>query len=147
MDESAEVIMFERGPNVSFSNCCLPFFLSKMVPASENLVLMTPEQFKKQYNIIAKTSHEVIKVNAAAKTVTVKDLALGKEFDESYDVLVLSPGASPIVPASVKGADKPHVFIVRNVVDIKKIDDYVKANSKERPKVFCKPSKFFLPQN
>lgn len=129
--KAPKLLWFERGPNVSFSNCCLPFFLSKMVPASENLVLMTPEQFKKQYNIIAKTSHEVIKVNAAAKTVIVKDLALGKEFDESYDVLVLSPGASPIVPASVKGADKPHVFIVRNVVDIKKIDDYVKAKDIE----------------
>lgn len=128
LDESAEIIMFERGPNVSFSNCCLPFFLSRMVPASENLVLMTPEQFKKQYNIIAKTSHEVLKVNAAAKTVTVKDLTSGKEFEEAYDVLVLSPGASPIVPASVKGHDKPHVFAVRNVVDIKKIDDYVQAN-------------------
>ena len=128
LDESAEVIMFERGPNVSFSNCCLPFFLSRMVPASEKLVLMTPEQFKKQYNIIAKTSHEVLKVNAAAKTVTVKDLTSGKEFEEAYDVLVLSPGASPIVPASVKGHDKPHVFTVRNVVDIKKIDDYVHAN-------------------
>lgn len=128
LDESAEIIMFERGPNVSFSNCCLPFFLSRMVPASENLVLMTPEQFKKQYNIIAKTSHEVLKVNAAAKTVTVKDLTSGKEFEEAYDVLVLSPGASPIVPASVKGHDKPHVFTVRNVVDIKKIDDYVHAN-------------------
>jgi len=128
LDESAEIIMFERGPNVSFSNCCLPFFLSRMVPASENLVLMTPEQFKKQYNIIAKTSHEVLKVNAAAKTVTVKDLTSGKEFEEAYDVLVLSPGASPIVPASVKGHDKPHVFTVRNVVDIKKIDDYVQAN-------------------
>lgn len=128
LDESAEIIMFERGQNVSFSNCCLPFFLSRMVPASENLVLMTPEQFKKQYNIIAKTSHEVLKVNAAAKTVTVKDLTSGKEFEEAYDVLVLSPGASPIVPASVKGHDKPHVFTVRNVVDIKKIDDYVQAN-------------------
>ena len=128
LDESAEIIMFERGPNVSFSNCCLPFFLSRMVPASENLVLMTPEQFKKQYNIIAKTSHEVLKVNAAAKTVTAKDLTSGKEFEEAYDVLVLSPGASPIVPASVKGHDKPHMFTVRNVVDIKKIDDYVHAN-------------------
>ena len=127
LDESAEVIMFERGPNVSFSNCCLPFFLSRMVSASENLVLMTPEQFKKQYNIIAKTSHEVLKVNAATKTVTVKDLTSGKEFEESYDVLVLSPGASPIVPSSIKGADKPHVFTVRNVVDIKAIDDYVQA--------------------
>lgn len=127
LDESAEVIMFERGPNVSFSNCCLPFFLSRMVSASENLVLMTPEQFKKQYNIIAKTSHEVLKVNAAEKTVTVKDLTSGKEFEESYDVLVLSPGASPIVPSSIKGADKPHVFTVRNVVDIKAIDDYVQS--------------------
>ena len=127
LDESAEVIMFERGPNVSFSNCCLPFFLSRMVSASENLVLMTPEQFKKQYNIIAKTSHEVLKVNASAKTVTVKDLTSRKEFEESYDVLVLSPGASPIVPSSIKGADKPHVFTVRNVVDIKAIDDYVQA--------------------
>ena len=127
LDENAEVIMFERGPNVSFSNCCLPFFLSRMVSASENLVLMTPNQFKKQYNIIAKTSHEVLKVNAATKTVTVKDLTSGKEFEESYDVLVLSPGASPIVPSSIKGADKPHVFTVRNVVDIKAIDDYVQA--------------------
>lgn len=127
LDESAEVIMFERGPNVSFSNCCLPFFLSRMVSASENLVLMMPEQFKKQYNIIAKTSHEVLKVNAAEKTVTVKDLTSGKEFEESYDVLVLSPGASPIVPSSIKGADKPHVFTVRNVVDIKAIDDYVQS--------------------
>lgn len=129
LDENAEVIMFERGPNVSFSNCCLPFFLSRMVPKSENLVLMTPEQFKKQYNIIAKTSHEVVKVNADAKTVTVKDLSTGKEFDESYDTLVISPGASPIVPTSVKGCDKPHVFTVRNVVDIKNIDDYVQAHN------------------
>ncbi|WP_024469433.1 NAD(P)/FAD-dependent oxidoreductase, partial [Treponema pedis] len=129
LDESAEVIMFERGPNVSFSNCALPFFLSRIVPKSENLVLMSPEQFKKQYNIIAKTSHEVIKINAKAKTVTVKDLASGKEFEESYDTLVLSPGASPLVPKSIKGADKPHVFTVRNVVDIKKIDDYIQANN------------------
>lgn len=127
LDESAEVIMFERGPNVSFSNCCLPFFLSRIVPESDNLVLMTPEQFKKQYNIIAKTGHEVIKVNADKKTVTVKDLSAGKEFEESYDKLVLSPGASPILPGSIKGIDKPHVFTVRNVGDIKAIDDYVQA--------------------
>ena len=128
LDESAEIVMFERGPNVSFSNCALPFFVSRIVPQSENLVLMTPEQFKKQYNIIAKTAHEVIKINAAAKTVTVKDAA-GKEFDEPYDTLVLSPGASPIVPKSVPGHDKSHVFTVRNVVDIKKLDDYIHAHN------------------
>jgi len=121
--------MFEKGTNVSFSNCALPFFLSRIVPESEKLVLMSPEQFKKQYNIIAKTLHEVIKINAAVKTVTVKDLNSGKEFEESYDVLVLSPGAAPVVPRSIAGYDKPHVFTVRNVVDIKKLDDYVTANN------------------
>jgi len=131
LDESAEVIMFERGPNVSFSNCCLPFFLSRMIKESEHLVLMSPEQFKNQYNIIAKTGHEVMKVNASKKTVTVKELSSGKEFEESYDVLVLSPGASPILPSSIKGIDKKHVFTVRNVVDIKAIDDYVVANNIE----------------
>ncbi len=129
LDESAEIIMFEKGTNVSFSNCALPFFLSRIVPESEKLVLMSPEQFKKQYNIIAKTLHEVIKINAAVKTVTVKDLNSGKEFEESYDVLVLSPGAAPVVPRSIAGYDKPHVFTVRNVVDIKKLDDYVTANN------------------
>lgn len=129
LDESAEVVMFEKGPNVSFSNCSLPFFLSRIVKESGDLVLMSPEQFKKQYNIIAKTSHEVLKVNADKKTVTVKDLTSGKEFDESYDTLVLSPGASPVMPRSIPGIDKTHVFSVRNVVDIKKIDDYVTEHS------------------
>nr|WP_253677632.1 FAD-dependent oxidoreductase [Treponema sp. OMZ 788] len=129
LDENAEVIMFEKGPNVSFSNCALPFFLSRIVPESEDLVLMTPEQFKKQYNIIAKTSHEVLSVDPSKKTVKVKDLNAGKEFEESYDVLVLSPGAAPVVPRAILGHDKPHVFTVRNVVDIKKLDDYVTAHN------------------
>ncbi|UTC93976.1 FAD-dependent oxidoreductase [Treponema denticola] len=129
LDENAEVIMFEKGPNVSFSNCALPFFLSRIVPESESLVLMSPEKFKKQYNIIAKTSHEVLAVDSSRKTVKVKDLNTGKEFEESYDVLVLSPGAAPVVPRSITGYDKPHVFTVRNVVDIKKLDDYVNANN------------------
>ena len=120
LDENAEVIMFEKGPNVSFSNCALPFFLSRIVPESENLVLMTPERFKKQYNIIAKTSHEVLAVDSSKKIVKVKDLNTGTEFEESYDVLVLSPGAVPVVPHSIAGYDKPHVFTVRNVADIKK---------------------------
>ncbi|UPU39966.1 hypothetical protein MX850_04660 [Erysipelothrix sp. Poltava] len=84
-DEHAEVIMFERGPNVSFSNCALPYHLSGIVASSDDLVLMTPEQFKKQYNIIARTSTEVLKINRDAKTVTVKNLETGEEMDEAYD--------------------------------------------------------------
>lgn len=129
LDESAEIIIFERGPHVSFSNCALPFFLSKTVPNSENLVLMSPEKFKNQYNIKAKTLHEVIKINPKEKKVTVRNLSDNSEFDESYDTLVLSPGASPIIPKSIEGIDKPHVFTVRNVLDIAKLDEYISKNN------------------
>lgn len=129
LDEHAQIVMFEKGRHVSFSNCALPFFLSKIVPKAEKLVLMNPEQFKNQYNITAKTYHEVIRINTADKTVRVKDLHSGNEFDESYDVLILSPGAYPLVPQSILGSNKPHVFTVRNVTDISRIDDYINTHA------------------
>lgn len=112
-----------------FFKLCTSILLSIIVPQSEDIVLMTPEQFKKQYNIIAKTLHEVMKINTSSKSVTVKELTSGTEFEEKYDVLVLSLGASPLVPSSIKGTDKPYVFTVRNVADIKKIDDYIQAKN------------------
>ena len=131
LDESAEVIMFEKGPNVSFSNCALPFFLSKKVPAADNLVLMCPTQFKNQYNIEARVSSEVLKINSEAHTVLVKNLETGEEYEESYDKLFLSPGANPILPRSIKGIDRENVFSVRNVVDIRKIDAYINETNAE----------------
>lgn len=128
LDETAEVIMFERGPHVSFSNCALPFYLSGTVASSEKLVLMTPERFQKQYAIEARVNHEVVAVNREEKTITVKDLISGEEGKEAYDVLVLSPGAVPVVPRSIKGVQKEHVFTIRNVVDIKYLKDYVDVN-------------------
>lgn len=128
LDESAEVIMFERGPHVSFSNCALPFYLSGTVASSEKLVLMTPERFQKQYAIEARVNHEVMAVNREEKTITVKNLVSGEEVKEAYDVLVLSPGAVPVVPKSIKGVESDHVFTIRNVVDIRYLKDYVDAN-------------------
>lgn len=78
LDESAEIIMFDRGPHVSFSNCCLPWHLSGAIPEADNLVLMSPPQFWAQYRIIARTGHEVTAVDTAAKTITVKDVATGE---------------------------------------------------------------------
>ncbi len=127
LDESAEIIMFEKGPHVSFSNCALPFHLSGIVDESEKLVLMSPEVFKAQYNIEARTNSEVLKINRENKTITVKDLISGKEYEEAYDKLVLSPGASPILP-KIPGHDSQHVFTVRNVVDIDKLNKYIKNN-------------------
>lgn len=130
MDETAEIIMFEKGPHVSFSNCSLPFYLSGIVEDSEKLIVMNPTVFKTRYNIEARVQQEVLAINREEKTVTVANLATGEEYVESYDTLVLSPGASPIVP-NLEGVDAPHVFTVRNVVDIERLHDYVQTQNVE----------------
>src|SRR6056297_200087 len=128
LDESAEVIMFERGANVSFSNCCLPYHLSEIIEKSDDLVLISPEEFKNKYKIDARTRNEVIKINREEKKVLVKDLESGEEYEEEYDKLVLSPGANPICPGSIEGIDKDCVFTVRNVKDISKLYSYIEEN-------------------
>ncbi len=125
LDEQAEIVMFERGPHVSFSNCALPFFLSKTVDKSENLVMMTPNQFQEQYNIIAKVNSEVVRIKPEEHKVVVQDVLTKETYEESYNSLFLSPGANPILPNSIKGIYLDHVFPVRNVVDIVNIDNYV----------------------
>lgn len=125
LDEHAKIIMFEKGPNVSFSNCSLPFHLSGIVEDANDLMLMTPNSFKKIYNIDAIVNHEVLSINREEKYVEVKDLINNKVFKETYDTLVMSPGASPVMPASIKGIDGKHVFSVRNVEDIVRIKSYL----------------------
>lgn len=129
IDEMAEIIMFERGPHVSFSNCALPFHLSGMVENGDDLVLMCPKQFKKQYNIEARVNSEVVKIKREEKKIVVKNLITGEEYEESYDKLVLSPGANPILPRSIEGITGPNVFTVRNVVDIKKLNESIIENN------------------
>lgn len=129
LDEHAEVIMFERGPNVSFSNCALPFHLSGIVEDADDLVLMTPEVFLKQYNIIARVNQEVVSIDRKNKTVEIINHLTKESYQESYDVLMLSPGASPVMPKSIEGIEKPHVFSIRNVVDIKKVQGYIEKKN------------------
>ena len=129
LDEKAEIIMFEQGEHVSFSNCSLPYFLSRTVEESDYLVMMTPESFKASYDIDVRVRSEVVSIDRAAKTVRVKELDTGREYDEAYDELVLSPGASPVRPRSIPGVDLEHVFTVRNVTDIVKLDQYVRREN------------------
>ena len=129
LDESAEIIIFERGPHVSFSNCSLPFYLSGIVEDVDSLILMDPEKFKSRYNIEVRVNNEVTKINRDKKTIVVKDLTTGREYEESYDKLVLSPGASPILPNSIEGVHNKNVFTVRNVVDIDNLNTYIKENN------------------
>lgn len=132
IDEDAEITVFERGPHVSFSNCALPYYLSGVIARSEQLVLMSPEKFRTQYNIDVRTESEVLSIDRAAKTVTVRKTNDHSVYTEAYDVLVLSPGASPIVPKSIEGTDQSHVFTIRNVVDISALKAYLDANGVEQ---------------
>ena len=125
LSEEDQIIMFEKGPHVSFSNCSLPYHLSGVIEEADKLVLMSPEKFKSQYNIEARVSSEVLSIDRKNKEIEVKNYLTGDIYRESYDKLILSPGAKPIVP-NIPGLDKVNVFTIRNVVDIDKLNRYVK---------------------
>lgn len=125
LSEEDQIIMFEKGPHVSFSNCALPYHLSGVIEEADKLVLMSPEKFKAQYNIEARVSSEVLYIDRKNKEIEVKNYLTGDIYRESYDKLILSPGAKPIVP-NIPGLDKVNVFTIRNVVDIDKLNRYVK---------------------
>ena len=125
LGENDQIIMFEKGPDVSFSNCCLPYHLSGQIKNAEDLVLMNPKKFDGQYNIDARVNNEVISIDRENKKVEVKDLISGKTYQESYDKLILSPGAKPIVPP-IPGIEKVNTFTIRNVVDIDKLSKFIK---------------------
>lgn len=127
LSEEDRIIMFEKGPHVSFSNCALPYHLSGTIGEANRLVLMSPEKFLKQYNIEARVNNEVISINREDKLVKIKDLITGEIYEEYYDKLVLSPGAKPIIP-NIEGIDKVNVFTIRNVLDIDKLNRFIKDN-------------------
>jgi len=126
LDDRAEITIFERGGYVSYANCGLPYYAGNVITERSRLFIMTPEKFRESLNVVAKTRHEVLSIDRAAKTVRVKNLADGSEFDEPYDTLVLSPGAAPIRPP-IPGIDDPAILSLRSVADI----DAIKAKADE----------------
>lgn len=126
--EEDQIIMFEKGPHVSFSNCCLPYHLGGTVKEAEDLVLMSPEKFIKQYNIEARINNEVISIDRDSKNIRVKNTLTGEEYNESYDKLILSPGAKPIVP-NIPGIEKINHFSIRNVTDIDNLNKFIKSSN------------------
>lgn len=123
--EEDRIIMFEKGPHVSFSNCALPYHLSGTIEAPNRLVLMSPEKFQAQYNIEARVNNEVLSIDRKNKEIEVKDLLTGEVYREDYDKLILSPGARPIVP-KITGIENVNIFTIRNVVDIDKLNRFIK---------------------
>ena len=124
MDETAEIIMLERGPYISFANCGLPYHIGNVIPEREKLLVVTPQDLKEMLDIDSRVNNEVLKIDRTNKSVLIKKLETGEEYVETYDKLVLSPGASPIVPP-VPGGDLPGVFTLRNIPDMDKIKTYL----------------------
>jgi NADPH-dependent 2,4-dienoyl-CoA reductase/sulfur reductase-like enzyme/peroxiredoxin family protein/rhodanese-related sulfurtransferase/TusA-related sulfurtransferase len=125
LDEDAEIILFERGEYISFANCGLPYFIGGVITEEEKLTLQTPESFHDRFNVDVRVLNEVTAINRGQKTVTVRDLQTGKEYSESYDYLILSPGSAPILPP-LEGATSEAVFTLRNIPDTFRIRNYVK---------------------
>ena len=98
LDAQAEIVVFERGRHVSFSNCALPYYLGGAVEDSEDLIMMTPEDFRERHNIDVRTESAVVEIQREEKAVVVQEFPSGRRYTEHYDKLILAPGASPIVP-------------------------------------------------
>ena len=128
LDEKAEIIVFERTGYISYANCGLPYYISGVIKDPEALTLQTPESFFERFRVDMRVRHEVVAIDPKAKTVRVKKLDSGEDFEESYDKLLLSPGAKPGLP-SVPGTDLEQVFPLRTVEDAFRIKDFVDANS------------------
>lgn len=130
LDETCEIVILERGDFVSFANCGLPYYIGGAITDKNNLTLQTPESFRKRFNIDVRVNNEAVKISPEEKTVTVKNLKSGKIYTESYDNLILSPGAEPIKP-NIEGIDSNTVFTLRNIPDTLKIKEYIE---KSKPK-------------
>lgn len=132
LNEACQVTVFEKGEHVSFSNCCLPYHLSGAVADSEFLIMMTPEGFRKRFNIDVRVHAEVLSIEREEKTVTVRDGLTGEIFRQPYDRLILSPGANPIVPPALAGQDNKRIFTIRNVSDIRALKKRMEQPGVER---------------
>jgi len=123
-DEHAEIILFEKGQFISFANCGLPYYIGGTITEKEALQLQTPEAFNARFNVDVRVLNEVTSIDSAAKTVSVINHATGETYTESYDKLILSPGASPIRP-KFPGIEENKVFTLRNIPDTYAIDEYI----------------------
>ena len=124
LDENAEIIVFERTGYISYANCGLPYYIGDVITDPEELTLQTPESFYERFRVSMKVRHEVTAIHPERKTVSVKDLESNAEWEESYDKLVLSTGAKPVVP-KLQGVGLEKVFTLRTVEDILRIKEFV----------------------
>lgn len=129
-DEGAEIVMLERGKYISYANCGLPYYIGGVISDRERLFVQTPESFGKRFNIDVRVENEVVEIQPKEHTVTIRRKD-GSQYKESYDKLLLSPGASPVRPP-LPGIDSEGIFTLRNVNDTDRIKTYLTTKSVKR---------------
>ncbi|MGD8381121.1 MAG: FAD-dependent oxidoreductase, partial [Syntrophobacterales bacterium] len=129
--EEVEIIMYEKGPDISYANCGLPYYLSGVIEKREDLLITSDEFFRRRFQVDARTRSEVIEIDRNSKKVIVKNLNTGQMEEESYDRLILAPGSHPIVPP-VPGMDLPFVFSLKTLEDTDRIFNYLQNKNPRR---------------
>lgn len=124
LDETAEIIVFEKGEYISYANCGLPYYIGEVIKKKERLIVQTPENMRKRFNIDIRVNSEVISIDRKSKTVEVLDRSNNRIYTESYDRLILSPGAEPVKPR-LGGVDSQRVFTLRDIPDTYRIKDFI----------------------
>ena len=124
LDEQAEIVVFERSGHISYANCGLPYYIGGAIEDRDALTLQTPESFYARFQVKMRVRHEVTAIHPDRKTVAVKNLETGEVFEESYDKLILSPGAKPAKPP-IPGIDLDRIFTLRTVEDTLRLKDYI----------------------
>jgi NADPH-dependent 2,4-dienoyl-CoA reductase/sulfur reductase-like enzyme/rhodanese-related sulfurtransferase len=131
LSENAEIIIFERGPYVSFANCGLPYYVGNVITDEKNLLIATPQLFQKRFNIEVRVNSEVQSIDRLKKEISVMNLETGQSYRESYDALVLAPGSSPVRPPLL-GIDLPGIFTLRTIPDSRQIREWIDERSATR---------------
>lgn len=129
LDESSEIVIFERGEHISFANCGLPYYVGGTIKEKDDLLVQTVKGMSRRYKLDIRIKSEVIRINRQAKVVEVKNLETGDIYSEAYDYLILSPGARPIVPNIEGIMGDPKVFTLRSIPDAESIIQYIKENN------------------
>jgi len=126
LDETAEILLLDRGPYVSFANCGLPYYVGDVIKEEGKLLLASAAHFRDRFNIEVRTRHEAVDIDCGKREIEVRELATGRVYRESYDALVLSPGAAALRPP-LQGIDLPGIFVLRTIPDSREIRAWIEA--------------------
>src|SRR4051812_4139325 len=130
LSEDADIVLFERGPDVSFANCGLPYYVGGEITERAKLLVTTPERLRSRFKLDVRIRSSVEAIDRTAKKVRVRDLATGRDYEENYDKLILAPGAAPLRPP-IPGIELPGIFTLRNLQDVDRIKKRVDLGVKQ----------------